>query len=65
MHANTDFMSFFIGLQDDLKPTLAIEVGAFDADFSHAISKKNVKSYAFEASPYIYDRFKDYMGRIT
>lgn len=65
MYTNEDFMSFFIDLQDNLHPTMAIEVGAFDADFSNAICKKGVKSYAFEASPYIYDRFRESMGQIT
>lgn len=41
-----------------IKPTICIEVGAYDADFSQYIVKNNIcnKVYAFEASPFVYER---------
>ena len=58
-------LSIFMELQNDLKPTLSIEVGAYDAEFSKNISKHGVLSYAFEASPFIYQRFKGEMEDIN
>ena len=43
---------------------MAIEVGAYDGDFSRAIASKNIPAFAFEGSPYVYQRFKDHMGSV-
>lgn len=43
---------------------MAIEIGAYDGDFSRAILKRNIPVYAFEGSPYVYERFKDHMGEV-
>jgi len=40
-------------------PTLSIEVGAHGAEYSKAMSDKGIKSIAFEASPAVYNKFKD------
>ena len=46
-------------MQQELNPTLSIEVGAFSAEYSVAMSKISVDSYAFEANPHVYNKFKD------
>jgi FkbM family methyltransferase len=55
----------FLNMQKILKPDISIEVGAYDADFSKLIAKSVNKSYAFEASPEVYEKFRDYMGNIV
>lgn len=47
----------FLKIQDDLKPTMSIEVGAYDADFSVQMSKRIDSVYAFEASKPVFDRY--------
>lgn len=51
----------FIEIQKKLKPELVLEVGAFNAEFSQIIVNQNICSnvHAYEASPYVYERYKD------
>jgi FkbM family methyltransferase len=51
----------FLNLVQDLDVNFTIEVGAFDAEFSKvAVGLKSVtESWAFEASPFVYHRFKE------
>lgn len=65
MLSDKNALKYFVQLQDKLKPTIAIEVGAYDADFSKSISSKNIKTYAFEASPYVYEKYKNDMKNIS
>ena len=53
----------FLKLQDDLSPTMSIEVGAYDADFSVQMAKKMWSNiYAFEASKPVFHRYKDVLA---
>ena len=53
----------FLRLQNSLSPTMSIEVGAYDADFSVQMSKKLwTNMYAFEASKPVFDRYKDVLA---
>lgn len=56
----------FIEIQKKLKPELVLEVGAFNAEFSRLIVDQNICSnvHAYEASPYVYERFKHYLAGI-
>jgi FkbM family methyltransferase len=65
MHSDKQLLDIFIEMQKEIKPTLSIEVGAFDADYSKAISKLGIECYAFEASPFVYEKFKDKMEGIS
>lgn len=65
MHSDLDLLEIYLKLQETIKPTLSIEVGAFDADYSKAMAKSGVECYAFEASPFIYNRFKNDMEGIS
>jgi FkbM family methyltransferase len=58
-HLSHDLSNKFIDLQKILKPSVYIEVGAFDAEFSKAIVSKdpNAKVWAFEASPYVHQKY--------
>jgi len=56
--------SKFIKIQNFLKPNISVEVGAHDADFSKLVTSLVSKSYAFEASSKVYEKFKDTMGEI-
>jgi FkbM family methyltransferase len=57
-------LAYFLELQTELKPTISIEVGAFDADFSIEMANAErrgfiCKAYAFEGSKPIFERYKD------
>lgn len=52
----------FIDIQKIMLPKLTIEVGAYDADFSKAMIGVAKEIYAFEASPYVYEKFKNIEG---
>jgi FkbM family methyltransferase len=65
MHSDKELLDIYIEMQKDLKPTLSIEVGAFDADYSKAMAKLGIECFAFEASPFIYNRFKNDMEGIS
>jgi FkbM family methyltransferase len=58
-------MSYFIEMQEKIKPTMSIEVGAYDADFSKLIVKNNIPVYAFEGSPAVYNNFKNFLTDIN
>ena len=54
-----ELTSTFIRMQKDLVPDVSIEVGAHAAEFSNAMAMAGVRAYAFEASPFVYEKFKD------
>jgi len=56
-----ELTSTFIRMQKDLVPDVSIEVGAHAAEFSNAMAMAGIRAYAFEASPFVYERFKDEM----
>lgn len=53
-----------MSIQSIIKPDISIEVGAHDADFSKEMIALDVDVFAFEASPYVYDRFKNDLAGI-
>jgi FkbM family methyltransferase len=65
MIANKDILSLFIKIQDIISPDISIEVGAHDGDFSKTMVSSGIDVFAFEASPYVYDRFKNEMTGIN
>jgi FkbM family methyltransferase len=65
MIADKDILSLFIKIQDLISPDISIEIGAHDGDFSKTMVSKDIDVFAFEASPYVYDRFKDKMNGIN
>lgn len=65
MFTDKEMLRIYLEMQKILKPTLSIEVGAFDADYSKEMSKTGIECFAFEASPFVYKKFKDQMGDIT
>jgi FkbM family methyltransferase len=64
MFIHDEITEKFVKLQEILKPTVSIEVGSYDADFSKKMSFLSKKCFAFEASPFVYAKFKDSMGGI-
>ena len=54
-----ELMDAFIRMQKYDVPDISIEVGAHEGAYSKTISLLGVEAYAFEASPYVYNRFKD------
>jgi FkbM family methyltransferase len=55
---NMELLGLFYDLQDDLKPQVSLEIGAFEASFSNYMRYTyNTQAYAFEANPYVYDNF--------
>lgn len=65
MIANEDVLNVFLSIQDAIKPDISIEVGAFNGDFSKQMIGKGIEVFAFEASPYVYNRFKDELSDIN
>lgn len=65
MFTDKHSMQYFLDLQKKLTPTMSIEVGAFDADFSVEIAKTNIPTFAFEGFTEIYDNFKDNLSNIN
>jgi FkbM family methyltransferase len=49
----------YLKISKSFNPTLSIEVGAHRAEYSQAMSEIGIKSIAFEASPAVYNKFKD------
>ena len=49
-----ELRDLFFSLQEDLKPTVSIEVGAFKAEFSHRMREEHpdATAWAFEANPH-------------
>jgi FkbM family methyltransferase len=64
MIANKNILDLFMSIQSIIKPDISIEVGAHDADFSKEMIALDVDVFAFEASPYVYDRFKNDLAGI-
>lgn len=62
MHSDKGMLAAFIDIQKVMLPNVAIEVGAYDADFSRAMVGIAKEVYAFEASPYVYNKFKNING---
>ena len=59
-------VSLFLQIQRILKPDISVEVGAYDADFSCAIVKDSaIRAYAFQASPYVYEKFREQLIHIN
>jgi FkbM family methyltransferase len=55
----------YVEMQKVLLPDVSIEVGAFDADYSVGVIGIIEKIYAFEASPFVFNNFKDYLKKIN
>lgn len=51
----------FFNIQHGLQPTISVEVGAYDAEFSRrmASSSSNLRAFAFEANRYNVEKFCD------
>jgi FkbM family methyltransferase len=64
MIADKDILSLFIKIQDVINSDISVEVGAHDGDFSKLMTSRNIEVFAFEASPYVYNRFKDKMDGV-
>jgi len=66
MFTDSASLSRFLELQKFLKPNISVEVGAFDADFSQFMAQQiGVDCFAFEASPYVYEKFKEVLKDIN
>lgn len=65
MFSDSNSLKYFLSLQDQLQPTMAIEVGAYDADFAKLVVQRGIPTYAFEGSPSVYEQFKGDMGKIS
>lgn len=67
MFVNKDFANKYYKILEILKPTVVIEIGAHDAEFSlhmsNLIDTKNV--WAFEANPITYEQYKDSLSHIN
>lgn len=64
MFLNEEISKNFYEIQKILKPDISIEIGAYDADFSKMMLNVAKECYAFEANPYVYDKFKDSLTNI-
>ncbi len=62
MHSDKKMLQAFIDIQKVMLPSLSIEVGAYDADFSRSMIGIAKEIWAFEASPYVYEKFKNIDG---
>lgn len=56
---NQDMLDMFIKLQAYIKPDISIEIGAYEAEFSKQMKKFNIPVYAFEANPFVYNKYKE------
>jgi FkbM family methyltransferase len=65
MIANKDVLDKFITIQEVIKPDISIEVGAHDADFSKRMIYAGIECFAFEASPYVFERYKQDLKEIN
>lgn len=52
-------LSEYVKIALAFNPTLSIEIGAHAAEYSRFMSNQGIKSVAFEASPAVYNKFKD------
>jgi hypothetical protein len=64
MFTDPEVLDIFINIQKVLKPDISVEVGAYDADFSKKAKSFDIDIFAFEASPYVFNKFKDEMHGI-
>jgi FkbM family methyltransferase len=64
MIANEEVLSKFIKIQKAISPDISIEVGAHDADFSKEMFIMGIECFAFEASPYVFERYKSDLTNI-
>lgn len=62
--ANTIILDMFLNIQKHINPDISIEVGAFNAEFSKEMKYFDIDIFAFEASPYVYETFKNEMEKI-
>ncbi len=62
MHSDKKMLQAFIDIQKVYLPSVSIEVGAYDADFSRSMIGIAKEIWAFEASPYVYEKFKNIDG---
>ena len=62
MHSDKGMLDLFVDMQKIMLPSVSIEVGAYDADFSRSMIGIAKEIYAFEASPYVYNKFKNIDG---
>ena len=60
-----ELVNKFIKIQKILKPDIVIEIGAYDAEFSQMCIEQEICNdvHAFEASPYVYNNFKEYLNK--
>jgi FkbM family methyltransferase len=65
MFVNRRVLDILLKLQLAIKPDISIEVGAFDAYVSKIMSNFHIPTFAFEASPYVYENYKDSADKIT
>ena len=54
-----ELASVFAYMQKELAPDISIEVGAHSAEFSTIMAGYGIDAYAFEASPYVYGRYRN------
>lgn len=52
---------YFLKIVESVKATHSIEVGAFSAEFSKSVLKIYKYIYAFEANPYVFEKYKPTM----
>lgn len=62
MYSDKNMLNAYLDMQKILLPNVSIEVGAYDADFSKAMVGIAKEVWAFEASPYVFNKFKDIPG---
>ena len=65
MFTDNELLNSYIKIQEKNKPDISVEIGAFDADFSKSMIGICNNIYAFEASPFVYRKFKDDMHGIN
>ena len=67
MFVHAEFASKYYKILNKIKPDVAIEIGAYDGEFSQhmatVIDPKNV--WAFEANPDTYNKYKDSLSHIN
>jgi FkbM family methyltransferase len=65
MFTDNELLDIYVKMQEKNKPEISIEIGAFDADFSKSMVPICKNIYAFEASPFVYRKFKNDMQGIN
>jgi FkbM family methyltransferase len=61
---NSAFVDLYLEICEELAPEVTFEIGAREAAFSKEIGRlcPRTACYAFEANPYVFNRFKDQIG---